>query len=344
MNNIVRYENCILINRGVKQGGILSPSLFNFYINDLITDIINSKIGYMKIKNMVNIIVYADDILLISNTVRGLNTLMHICNEFSHNWHIMFNAEKCSVMQVGYKYYPNDKINVSLNNCKLKVVEEFKYLGLLIKSDLNFNEYFLEKFNISEKCLYSLYKYGMKQNGLHPFSKALIFKSYCLPKATYAIGLIKLNKNTLKKIEIKQNNIVRNMVGLSNRCHVSGVNKILKIDKFTTTYYKMVCSTRDFLDRHIITKSIINEQVLSNREDLHSDAFINILKECANSTNVNIETIISNSREAVKEIKSLTKNMQIENEEMIRDLIVKFNYSNIKQLNYILYFDNSFLR
>ena len=46
---------------GVKQGGILSPYLFNFFINNLITSCIEKNIGSKIDKIVVPIIAYCDD-------------------------------------------------------------------------------------------------------------------------------------------------------------------------------------------------------------------------------------------------------------------------------------------
>ncbi|CAF1079208.1 unnamed protein product, partial [Brachionus calyciflorus] len=50
---------------GVKQGGILSAYLFNFFINDLIEECLGQKIGARIGDTNVSIIGYCDDILLI---------------------------------------------------------------------------------------------------------------------------------------------------------------------------------------------------------------------------------------------------------------------------------------
>lgn len=64
------------------------------------------------------------------------------------------------------------------------MVKEFIYLGLKIDSEISEFDHIYEKFNKSEKCYYSLYRFGMTQNGLHPYTKAHIYNTYCLPKTT----------------------------------------------------------------------------------------------------------------------------------------------------------------
>ena len=64
------------IKNGVRQGGCLSSLLFSYYINQVIIEIKNTKIGCKLLNESVNIIAFADDIILLSPTFSGLKKLL----------------------------------------------------------------------------------------------------------------------------------------------------------------------------------------------------------------------------------------------------------------------------
>ena len=83
---ILLMDNCLSelfkINVGVKQGGYLSPPFYGKLINDLIKECINEKIGALLHNINTCIIVYADDILLISPNDYQLQKLLDICDKY----------------------------------------------------------------------------------------------------------------------------------------------------------------------------------------------------------------------------------------------------------------------
>jgi hypothetical protein len=60
MDHIV-HSDMLTLNCGVRQGGILSPHLFFFYIDDIVETVIKQQIGCVYRSFVVSIILYADD-------------------------------------------------------------------------------------------------------------------------------------------------------------------------------------------------------------------------------------------------------------------------------------------
>ena len=66
---------------GVRQGGVLSPHLFNLYIDDVINRISNSKYCCNVRFACVSIFMYADDLILMSPSVTALQKLLKIVED-----------------------------------------------------------------------------------------------------------------------------------------------------------------------------------------------------------------------------------------------------------------------
>ena len=82
------------IHSGVKQGGIMSPHMYNIYVDDLMTKLLCEKLGCMIGKFLYGAIFYADDIILMSASRRKMQKMMDICNEYGLQYGICFNAKK----------------------------------------------------------------------------------------------------------------------------------------------------------------------------------------------------------------------------------------------------------
>ena len=85
-------QNCVLIGSrktdffdvdvGVRQGCVLSPILFSIYINGLAKDVASSGLGIDVGGQDVAILLYADDIALISPSSNDLQKAMDLTTEW----------------------------------------------------------------------------------------------------------------------------------------------------------------------------------------------------------------------------------------------------------------------
>jgi len=121
---------CFDVLCGVRQGGVLSPYLFAFYIDDIITDLKKSGYGIYVGSVFVGCILYADDIVLLSASCTGLQHMVNVCAQYGRMWDILFNPAKSQYITFGEGCHRSSRSSrISLNNTELNCTEKLKYLG-----------------------------------------------------------------------------------------------------------------------------------------------------------------------------------------------------------------------
>ena len=84
--------------------GVLSPVLFAVFINDLIDKVNKANIGCYISNVCVNIVLYADDILLIAPSITGLQRLLNICEEQLILLDMRINVNKSVCIRFGPRF------------------------------------------------------------------------------------------------------------------------------------------------------------------------------------------------------------------------------------------------
>ena len=87
----------INITKGVHQGNVISPLLFNIFINDLSDDIIDLKAPILC-DTRISHLLYADDLLLLSTSESELQQNINQVNEFCSRWGLSINPDKSKIM------------------------------------------------------------------------------------------------------------------------------------------------------------------------------------------------------------------------------------------------------
>ena len=83
---------------GLKQGCVLSPILFNLFIDD-IKEIFNRQCDpVLLFDTFMNHLLYADDLIMMSNSAEGLQTCIDNLEEYCKKWHWTINTVKSKII------------------------------------------------------------------------------------------------------------------------------------------------------------------------------------------------------------------------------------------------------
>ena len=95
----IRWGNTVtslfLLSNMVKRRDIISPILFNVYMDQLSEKLNASNIGGDIGGKLVNHLCYADDICLISLLSVGMEQLFNICDVCAKEHDLLYNVGKC---------------------------------------------------------------------------------------------------------------------------------------------------------------------------------------------------------------------------------------------------------
>ena len=86
------------VTNGVRQGGFLSTLLFNVYVNGLSECLNKPNVGGSMNGTIINHMLYAEDICIISLSLAGLQQFLNICSGYSELHGFTFNAKKSMCM------------------------------------------------------------------------------------------------------------------------------------------------------------------------------------------------------------------------------------------------------
>ena len=198
------YSEYQTITQGVPQGSVLGPMLYIMYANDLAEVLKHCKIA-----------MYADDTVIytanddfevsISNLQKDLNSLAGWCNANG----LFVNTQKTKIMTFGsvqlLKSLP--PFGMKFNEVLLEKVASYKYLGITLDSQLNYNLHVNKTINSATS---KLKQFQRMRNFLNTKAAIMVYKGMLLPILEYGDILLSATSNVNKKrLQILQNKGLR---------------------------------------------------------------------------------------------------------------------------------------
>ena len=206
-NNV--YSSYMTVTQGVPQGSVLGPLFYIVYANDLVDNIKHCKVA-----------LYADDTVLYTanNNFESSVSCMQKDVNFISDWcnanGIFVNTRKSKTMVLGSKnaLVRLPPYEIVLNNIPLQAVNLYKYLGVTIDCQLNYN---LHVNKIVAAVSSKLKQFQRMRSFLNVKAALLVYKSMLLPILEYGdVFLTATTVKNRKRLQVLQNKGLRCALGL----------------------------------------------------------------------------------------------------------------------------------
>ena len=240
---------------GVRQGDNLSPTLFNLYINDLQQHLKNEEntdpvtIGTFTL----NALLYADDVILLSTSSKGLQNCIRTLKEFSDTWKLEVNLDKTKTLIFNNKNQQNNE-KFWYGNKEIQQTSKYTYLGIELDTTGTFTEAIKSLHAKALKALYKLQQ--ITENNYNIKTNLYIFDHTIKPILLYGsevwgAHLVKTKNlsNKSKIIKDLEDNII-------NQLELKYCRGLLKVKRNTAT-----TGVRGELGRHPIGISALSNSM-----------------------------------------------------------------------------------
>lgn len=228
--NFLSNEYVILC--GVRQGGVLSPSLFCLYVDNILKRL--SKYGCHMNNVCYSSFLYADDLIILAPTRSELIRMINVVYDELQSINLKLNCEKSCCISIGPRYVFNCT-PITTNAGIFNFVNEAKYLGVTIAAN---HRKFKVSFSESKCKFYSAFNnlYAKLGNSLDLNVIVHLFKSMILPIIMYAVESLILNKSCLNSLEFSLNRVLYKIFKVNESSNRSLCMKMFNIDTIDHLY------------------------------------------------------------------------------------------------------------
>ena len=130
---------------GVLQGGVLSPNLFKLFLEDL-PDYLNAAKGTYFGGIKIPYLLFADDLVLMSESPTGLQNLIHGLENVCSQWHMVVNLAKIKIVVFNSRL-TNSAFPFVFNTNDVPISKQYNYLGVIFSDGQNrFGENYEQKY------------------------------------------------------------------------------------------------------------------------------------------------------------------------------------------------------
>lgn len=221
----------ILIKRGVRQGCILSPLLFNLYAEKIFQEALESvEIGIKVNGTFFNNIRYADDTTLLADNLSDLQHLIDKVNQHSINLGLKINVVKTKFMIISRCKTPYTTATVTVDHLPIERVSSYKYLGCWLNEQWTCEQEIRCRIEIARSAFIK-YKKVFCCRDLNLDLRLRFLKCYVWSVLLYGVETWTLTTTHMNKLEAFEMWLYRRILKISWVDRVTNIEVLRSINK-----------------------------------------------------------------------------------------------------------------
>ena len=206
------FTEPIDVNSGVRQGDTLSPTLFSIYVNDLVPLINALEVGVPLSNRELSLLLYADDIVLVSASLYGLQSQLNVLSEWMNTWQLGANLDKTKIIHFKPTKTNRTLARFYLEGSLIEKTDSYTYLGILLTEHLDFKRTADQLSKGGGRASSKVISIHFQSKGLPWNILTHVYESVVCPVTDYASGIWGLKRHGC--CDKVQRRIIRCFLGL----------------------------------------------------------------------------------------------------------------------------------
>ena len=260
---------------GVRQGCVLSPTLFNIYINDIFEHTHWNPVMCNPPKrkpkrnawtNPVHMFLYADDIVTLCDNIQDHKNMLLALENWANKWGLKFKPAKCATLIIDTNKQPKQYKNYkpTIHNEPIPIKHKQRYLGIIFNDTLTWSDHITEIKKRGNFALLAMTPF-LRNKRVPIEHKIRIIKESLIPTMLWGSEIFIHSKKDCNKLQTITNNAIRQAIRLGSKSNA--VIPMLIETTIPLIWLQIVRRKQLMLNRWIQTQDILIHKLLKNIND-----------------------------------------------------------------------------
>ena len=171
------------ITQGVRQGCVMSPWLFNVFMDKIVREGMEKFVGGVKMSTTeVGVVLFADDVMLLTERKEDMEANLRELKKAMNNWGMKIHWGKTKVMMVSRK---GEECKVCVDGEEIEQVQNMKYLGAILSADGTCEEEIEQRVGAAARVRGAMRKEVLERKELKKATKMRVYNAIVLPTMLY---------------------------------------------------------------------------------------------------------------------------------------------------------------